>query len=54
MAVGSCALLATAVGTFDYAGKSLAGDVQDISPEERRKRFFKQKPVATPGAALGE
>jgi hypothetical protein len=48
MAVGSCAVLAAAVGTFDYAGQSLAGAQENLSPEERRKRFFKQKPVATP------
>ncbi|KAJ8702524.1 hypothetical protein PTI98_001232 [Pleurotus ostreatus] len=42
MAVGSCAIMGAAMGTFDYAG-SLTGD-QSISNEERRKRFFKQPP----------
>jgi hypothetical protein len=48
MAVGSCAVLAAAVGTFDYAGSSLMGKTQHLSPEERRARFFKHKPVGTP------
>jgi hypothetical protein len=50
MAVGSCAVLATAVGTFDYAGNSIGGsqENQNLTWEERRKRFFKQPPVATP------
>jgi hypothetical protein len=48
MAVGSCAVLAAAIGTFDYAGSSLAGSKDNLSWEERRQRFFKQKPAAAP------
>ena len=47
VAVASCAVIGGAMGTFDAAG-SLAGDRRELdSPEtmeERRKRFFKQKP----------
>jgi hypothetical protein len=38
------------VGTYDYAGKSLLGARENLTPEERRARFFKQKPVAVPDA----
>ncbi|KAI0048365.1 hypothetical protein FA95DRAFT_1470552, partial [Auriscalpium vulgare] len=44
VAVGSCALIGAAVGTFDYAGNSLRGDTAKLSFEEKRKRFFKQHP----------
>lgn len=47
IAVASCAVIGGAMGTFDAAG-SLAGERRERdSPEtmeERRKRFFKQKP----------
>ena len=47
VAFASCAFLGTAVGVYDRAGK-IAGEKRDSqSPEtweERRKRFFKQKP----------
>ncbi|KAI0361518.1 hypothetical protein OH77DRAFT_1469239 [Trametes cingulata] len=48
LAVASCAVLGTAVGTFDYNGKTLAPtNVESI--EERRKRFFKQpRPTTSP------
>ncbi|GLB36096.1 putative nadh-ubiquinone oxidoreductase 21.3 kda subunit [Lyophyllum shimeji] len=42
MALGSCAVLGAAMGTFDYCGQ-LTGDAS-LSAEERRKRFFKQPP----------
>ncbi|TFK77155.1 hypothetical protein BDN72DRAFT_807649 [Pluteus cervinus] len=42
MAVGSCAVLGAAMGTFDYSGQ-LAGET-NASKEERRQRFFKQPP----------
>ncbi|KAL0951269.1 hypothetical protein HGRIS_007983 [Hohenbuehelia grisea] len=45
MAIGSCAVLGAAMGTFDYAGE-LRGEVGETK-EEKRKRFFKQpKPLA--------
>jgi len=44
MAVASCAVLGAAVGVFDYSGQSIAGHSAGLSPEEKRKRFFKQKP----------
>ena len=47
VAVGSCAVIGAAMGVFDYGGQ-LAGDRRERdSPEtfeERRKKFFKQKP----------
>ncbi|KAG8928749.1 hypothetical protein FRC03_005553 [Tulasnella sp. 419] len=46
VAVGSCALMGGLVATFDAAGSSLTGGL-DNSPEgreERRRRFFKRKP----------
>ncbi|KAI0756902.1 hypothetical protein C8Q80DRAFT_1091608 [Daedaleopsis nitida] len=48
MALASCAVLGTAVGTFDYNGKGLApGESESL--EERRKRFFKQpRPSPSP------
>ncbi|KAI0825044.1 hypothetical protein BC628DRAFT_1321051 [Trametes gibbosa] len=48
MAVASCAVLGTAIGTLDYNGKNLVPtDTESI--EERRKRFFKQpRPTASP------
>lgn len=49
IAVGSCAFLGAALGTYESAGR-LAGEKHDTeSPqtwEERRKKFFKQKPAA--------
>ncbi|TFK94457.1 hypothetical protein K466DRAFT_536109 [Polyporus arcularius HHB13444] len=52
MALASCAVLGTAVGTFDYNGSSLApGEAESL--EERRKRFFKQ-PRPSPSAAPSE
>lgn len=49
VAFASCAFLGAAVGTYDSAGR-LAGERRESdSPEtweERRKRFFKQKPTA--------
>ncbi|KAI5121291.1 hypothetical protein M0805_002334 [Coniferiporia weirii] len=49
VAVASCAFLGAAVGTFDASGQ-LAGEKRELdSPEsweERRRRFFKQKPTA--------
>lgn len=44
MAVASCAVLGAAVGTFDYGGKKIAGSANAESPEERRRKFFKQPP----------
>ncbi|EIW64580.1 uncharacterized protein TRAVEDRAFT_159017 [Trametes versicolor FP-101664 SS1] len=41
MAVASCAVLGTAIGTLDYNGKNLV-PTDSESIEERRKRFFKQ------------
>ncbi|KAF8168164.1 hypothetical protein B0H34DRAFT_792801 [Crassisporium funariophilum] len=41
-AIGGCAFLAAAVGIFDYSGQ-LTGET-GVSPEERRKKFFKTKP----------
>ncbi|KAM5531689.1 hypothetical protein V8D89_010158 [Ganoderma adspersum] len=41
VALASCAVLGTAIGTLDYTGKTLA-PVASESIEERRKRFFKQ------------
>ncbi|KAI0778275.1 hypothetical protein BD413DRAFT_508064 [Trametes elegans] len=41
LAVASCAVLGTAIGTLDYNGKNIVpSKVESI--EERRKRFFKQ------------
>jgi hypothetical protein len=42
MAFASCAVLGTAMGTFDYAGQ-LVGD-KGTSKEEKRRQFFKQPP----------
>jgi hypothetical protein len=52
MAVGGCAMLGAAVGTFDYAGRSLGGTKEGMTLEERRKAFFKQRPE--PAAAAEE
>ncbi|KAI0651942.1 hypothetical protein C8Q79DRAFT_899148 [Trametes meyenii] len=51
LAVASCAVLGTAIGTLDYNGSSLAPQhVESI--EERRKRFFKQpRPTNSPEPA---
>ncbi|EJF66781.1 hypothetical protein BD309DRAFT_918566 [Dichomitus squalens] len=49
IALASCAVLGTAIGTLDYTGRNFAPrDVESI--EERRKRFFKQ-PRPTPSPA---
>ncbi|GBE78011.1 hypothetical protein BKA93DRAFT_814267 [Sparassis latifolia] len=42
MAVASCAVMGTAMGAFDYGGKSLQGVPE--TQEERRRRFFKHPP----------
>jgi len=42
MAVASCAVLGTIMGTYDYTGKELVGGSETI--EEKRKRFFKRPP----------
>lgn len=48
MAVASCAVLGTAIGTLDYNGKNLV-PTDSESIEERRKRFFKQpRPTSSP------
>ncbi|KAH9858104.1 hypothetical protein C2E23DRAFT_719351 [Lenzites betulinus] len=51
VAVASCAVLGTAIGTLDYNGKNLVPtDMESI--EERRKRFFKQpRPTTSPEPA---
>lgn len=53
VAVASCAVIGTAMGAFDAAGK-LAGERREReSPEtfeERRRRFFKQKPSLSDAA----
>ncbi|KAH9898310.1 hypothetical protein C8Q73DRAFT_641557 [Cubamyces lactineus] len=50
MAVASCAVLGTAMGTLDYNGQTLAPSKAE-SIEERRKRFFKQpRPTTSPEA----
>ncbi|KAI0669807.1 hypothetical protein C8Q78DRAFT_976537 [Trametes maxima] len=51
LAVASCAVLGTAIGTLDYNGSGLAPqNVESI--EERRKRFFKQpRPTNSPEPA---
>ena len=41
VAITSCAVLGAAVGTYDYAGKDIAG-VDPETREERRRKFFKQ------------
>ncbi|EIM92531.1 uncharacterized protein STEHIDRAFT_117537 [Stereum hirsutum FP-91666 SS1] len=51
MAVGSCAVLAALVGTFEYTGESLQGDTSSLSFEERRRRFFKHEPPQAAGPA---
>jgi hypothetical protein len=48
IAVASCAVIGTAVGTFDTAGQSLRGDQEVLSYEEKRRRFFKQNPSSPP------
>ncbi|TFK41222.1 hypothetical protein BDQ12DRAFT_733532 [Crucibulum laeve] len=50
MAIGGCAVLGAAMGTFDYSG-TLVGE-QGASREERRKAFFKSppKPLIEPAA----
>ena len=52
IAVASCAVIGTAVGTFDTAGQSLRGDQEALSYEERRRRFFKQNPPSPPLSSL--
>ncbi|KAI0639492.1 hypothetical protein C8Q77DRAFT_1081586 [Trametes polyzona] len=48
VAVASCAVLGTAIGTLDYNGKNLV-PTNTESIEERRKRFFKQpRPTNSP------
>ncbi|TFK57023.1 hypothetical protein OE88DRAFT_1619554 [Heliocybe sulcata] len=54
LAVASCALLGGAVGVFDYSGQNLAGRNPNESPEEKRKRFFKQKPQPPPSEESDE
>jgi len=48
VAVASCVVIGGSMGAFDAAGR-LAGDRRDRespeSAEERRRRFFKQKPL---------
>ncbi|TDL28601.1 hypothetical protein BD410DRAFT_738089, partial [Rickenella mellea] len=45
VAVASCAVIGGAMGTFDYAGQlSGSRDARSETAEERRKKFFKQKP----------
>lgn len=52
VALASCAVLGTVVGTFDYNGQGLApGKTESI--EERRKRFFKH-PRPSPSPATAE
>ncbi|PCH33708.1 hypothetical protein WOLCODRAFT_135276 [Wolfiporia cocos MD-104 SS10] len=41
LAIASCAVLGSVMGTFDYAGKALQ---TPVSQEERRQRFFKHTP----------
>ncbi|PPQ87029.1 hypothetical protein CVT25_000006 [Psilocybe cyanescens] len=41
MAIGGCAFLGAAIGTFDYTGQ-LSGSTE--TKDERRKRFFKSTP----------
>jgi len=43
MALGSCAVAAAAMGTFDYAGQ-LAGESREVK-QEKEKRFFKTVPL---------
>ncbi|KAH9944302.1 uncharacterized protein BXZ73DRAFT_96792 [Epithele typhae] len=43
VALASCAVLGTAIGTVDYVGQNASSE-QALSKEERRKRFFKQPP----------
>ncbi|KAI8990521.1 hypothetical protein BD414DRAFT_413709 [Trametes punicea] len=48
MAVATCAVLGTAMGTLDYNGHKMAPTNLE-SIEERRKRFFKQpRPTTSP------
>ena len=42
VAVASCAVMGTIMGTYDFAGKELVGRNETI--EERRQRFFKRPP----------
>ncbi|OCH96081.1 hypothetical protein OBBRIDRAFT_361625 [Obba rivulosa] len=42
MAVASCAVLGTIMGTYDYTGREFVGGNESL--EERRKRFFKRPP----------
>jgi hypothetical protein len=52
IAVASCAVIGAAVGTFDTAGRSLRGDQEALSYEEKRKRFFKQTSSSPPLSSL--